>query len=201
MVIKNDVSVFIWDETISLSFGVPVLIILLITFLTDFYTFLHLDDNKQFSAYHVEDQFLIKKCKVCNTHCNDQSIVRHKVDVPLKSTSISFIFLALLCVMFSPQIFILPLYRIYFYLTTVLWFWTTANIPMIVCLSKKNNFANIAIAKQRKNQLAWNRTQNQKWEIKCAIENRNSENVHQKLKSEEIIVESKKSCMYFETDV
>ena len=70
------------------------------------------------------------------------------------------------------------------------------NIPLIVCLSRKNNFENIAAARQRTNSLAWNRTHNQQWEMKWAIEKRNSENVYQKHKSE-----SKNSCMYLETDL
>jgi hypothetical protein len=51
-------------------------------------------------------------------------------------------------------------------------FFTAMNIPMIVFLSKKNNFANISSERQRINTLAWNRTQNQQWEIKCAREDR-----------------------------
>ena len=46
------------------------------------------------------------------------------------------------------------------------------NIPMIVLLSKKNNFANISSERQRINTLAWNRTHNQQLEIKCARVNR-----------------------------
>ena len=136
----------LYDETIGLAYGVPVLVLLLLIFLTDFYTFLNIDDYKQHSASHVEDNFLRNKCKVCNKHCHDQSTVKQKIDIPLKSTSISFILMALICMMFSPQHFVLPLYRIYCYLITV-WFWTTVNIPMIVFLSRKNNFKNIASAR------------------------------------------------------
>ena len=136
----------LYDETIGLTYGVPVLVMLLLIFSTDFYTFLNIDDYKQHSASNVEDNFLRNKCKVCNNHCNDQPPIKQCIDIPLRSTSIYLILMALICLMFSPQHFVLPLHRIYFYLITV-WFWTTVNIPMIVFLSRKNNFKNIASAR------------------------------------------------------
>ena len=151
-----------------LSYGVPMFIILIITLLTDVYMFLHI--NYYISSTHwAENQFLKEICGVCNTHCNDQSIVKLKVDIPLKSTTTSCILLALIFMIVSGQSFLLPckdLDMIPFL------FFPAMNIPMIVFLSKKNNFANISSERQRINTLAWNQTHNQQWEIKCAREDR-----------------------------
>ena len=134
-----------------LSYLVPLMVILILTFLADVYTFFFINyynnSSKQCSLFHSENHSLNDTCKICHTHCQNQCIVIQKIDIPLKSTSISFILMALICMMFSPQHFVLPLYRIYCYLITV-WFWTTVNIPMIVFLSRKNNFKNIASARQ-----------------------------------------------------
>ena len=148
------------------------------------------------TTYHEENQ-------ICHTLCNDQSIYKQKLDVPFKSTCFSYIIFALMFIPISLQNFVLPYSNNIFiwFFPIVLFCNVTVNIPLIVCLSRKNNFENIAAARQRTNSLAWNRTHNQQWEMKCAIEKRNSENVYQKLTNEEIIVESKNSCMYLETDL
>ena len=162
------------DRTIVLSYGVPMFIILIITLLTDVYTFIHI--NYYISSTHrAENQFLKEICGVCNNHCNDQSIVKLKVDIPLKSTTMSFILLTLIFMIVSGQSFLVPFnYDSTFKdLDTIsALFFTAMNIPMIVFLSKKNNFANISSERQRINTLAWNRTRNQQWEIKCAREDR-----------------------------
>ena len=145
--------------------------ILLITLLTDLYTFIFINYYKHSSTYHIENHLVKDICKICNTPCNDQSIVKQKIDIPLKSTVISCSLLALICILISIHNFVLPLYKIYIYIIFV-WFFSTVNIPMIVCLSTRNNFENIATARQRKSTLAWKRTQNQQWEIKCALESR-----------------------------
>ena len=170
------------DKTILLSYGVPLFIVLIITLLTDVYTFLHINYYTS-STHQAENQFLKEICGVCSTHCNDQSIVKLKVDIPLKSTTMSCILLALIFMIVSGQSFLLPLYDstgkdrdMIFFL-----FFITMNIPMIVFLSKKNNFANISSERQRINTIAWNRTHNQQWEIKCAREDRIQRN---SLKSE-----------------
>ena len=162
------------DKTIMLSYGVPMFIILIITLLTDVYMFLHI--NYYISSTHrAENQFLKELCGVCDTHCNEQSIVKLKVDIPLKSTTTSCILLALIFMIVSGQSFLLPLYYDSTFKdvdTISFLFFTAMNIPMIVFLSKKNNFANISSERQRINTLAWNQTQNQQWEIKCAREDR-----------------------------
>ena len=162
------------DGTILLSYGVPMLIILITTLLTDVYTFIHI--NYYISSTHrAENQFLREICGVCSTHCNDQRIVKLKVDIPLKSTTMSLILLTLIFVIVGGQSFLLPLHydSTFKDLDTIsALFFTAMNIPMIVFLSKKNNFANISSERQRINTLAWNRTHNQQWEIKCAREDR-----------------------------
>ena len=159
------------DNTIMLSYGVPMFIILIITLLTDVYMFLHINYYIS-STYRAENQEI---CGVCNIHCNDQSIAKLKVDIPLKSTTMSCIFLVLIFMIVSGQSFLLPLYydSTFKDLDTITFlFFTAMNIPMIVFLSKKNNFANISSERQRLNTLAWNRTHNQQLEIKCAREDR-----------------------------
>ena len=87
----------------------------------------------------------------------------------------SFILLTLIFMIVSGQSFLVPFnYDSTFKdLDTIsALFFTAMNIPMIVFLSKKNNFANISSERQRINTLAWNRTRNQQWEIKCAREDR-----------------------------
>ena len=162
------------DKTIVLSYGVPMFIILIITLLTDVYTFIHI--NYYISSTHrAENQFLREICEVCSTHYNDQNIVKLKVDVPLKSTTMSLILLTLIFMIVGGQSFLVPLHydSTFKDLDTIsALFFTAMNIPMIVFLSKKNNFANISSERQRINTLAWNRTQNQQWEIKCAREDR-----------------------------
>ena len=161
------------DKTIMLSYGVPMFIILIITLLTDVYMFLHI--NYYISSTHrAEAHFLKEICGVCNTHCNDQSIVKLKVDIPLKSTTMSCILLVLIFMIVSGQSFLLPINDSTFKDLDMIsfLFFTAMNIPMIVFLSKKNNFANISSERQRINTLAWNQTHNQQWEIKCAREDR-----------------------------
>ena len=151
-----------------------MLIILIITLLTDVYTFIHI--NYYISSTHrAENQFLREICEVCSTHYNDQNIVKLKVDVPLKSTTMSLILLTLIFILVVGQSFLVPLHydSTFKDLDTIsALFFTAMNIPMIVFLSKKNNIANISSERQRINTLAWNRTQNQQWEIKCAREDR-----------------------------
>ena len=156
-----------------LSYGVPMFIILIITLLTDAYMFLHI--NYYISSTHRgENQFLKEICGVCNTHCNDQSIVKLKVDIPLKSTTMSCILLVLIFMIVSGQSFLLPINDSTFKDLDMIsfLFFNTMNIPMIVFLSKKNNFANISSVRQRTNTLAWNRTHNQQWEMSCARKER-----------------------------
>ena len=81
----------------------------------------------------------------------------------------SYIIFALLFISSSLQNFVLP----YWFFPIVLFLSQTVNIPLIVCLSRKNNFENMAAARQRTNSLAWNRTKKQQWEIKCVREQRN----------------------------
>ena len=108
-------------------------------------------------------------CKICHTPCNNQSIYKQKLDIPFKSTSLSYIIFALLFISSSLQNFVLP----YWFFPIVLFFSQTVNIPLIVYLSRKNNFENMAAARQKTNSLAWNRTHNQQWELNCAREQRN----------------------------
>ena len=87
----------------------------------------------------------------------------------------SLILLTLIFIIIGGQSFLLPLHydSTFKDLDTIsALFFTAMNIPMIVFLSKKNNFANISSERQRSNTLAWNRTRNQQWEIKCAREDR-----------------------------
>jgi hypothetical protein len=151
--------------------ALPVVVIQLMTIFTDFYTFLHIKlSSKQCSTtFHEENHSLKDMCKICHTCCNNQSIDRQKLDIPFKSTSFSYIIFALLGVSFSLQNFVLP----YWSFPIVLFFSLTVNIPLIVFFSRKNNFENLAAARQRTNSLAWNRTQNQQWEKKCALEQKN----------------------------
>ena len=163
----------LYDNTTMLSYLVPLVVILLITLLTDLYTFYHINyykhSSEQFSTHHVEFYSLKDLCKICNTHCNDDSIVVQKVDIPLKSTVISCILLAFSILLLS----INNHSQLIDYISLhVRLFFTTVNIPMIVCLSTRNNLANMATERQRNNTLAWNRTRNQQWERKCALEDR-----------------------------
>ena len=156
-----------------LSYLVPLVLMQLITILIDLYTYYinsYKHSTEEFSAHHAEYYSLKDICKICHTHCTDESIVVQKVDVPLKSTAISCISLACTC-FFLISINNNP-YLIFTILQFVWLFFTTVNIPMIVYLSTKNNFANIAVARQRNNTREWNRTHNQQWEKKCAREDR-----------------------------
>ena len=158
-----------------LSYLVPLIVILILTFLTDVYTFLFFNcykySSKQCSTFHMENHSLNDICRICHTHCQYQCKVKQKVDVPLKSTTISCILLAsiysLVCMFISIHDFVLPLYKMYICIIIVCCY-STVNIPMIVCLSSRNNIANIATRRQMNNTLAWNRTRRQQWEIKCA---------------------------------
>ena len=157
-----------------LSYLVPLIVILILTFLTDVYTFIfnnyYNSSSKQCSPFHVENHSLNDICRICQTHCQYQCTVIQKVDIPLKSTAISCILLVITC--FSLMSINNNPYLMFNILIFVWLFFTAVNIPMIVCLSTRNNFANIAAARQRNNSLAWNRTNNQQWEIKCAREDR-----------------------------
>jgi hypothetical protein len=154
--------------------NLPVVVIRLITILTDVYTLLHIKLlSKQCSTtYHEENHSPNDMCKICHTFCNNQSIDRQKLDIPFKSTSFSYIIFALLFISSSLQNFVLP-YWFFYHIPIVLFFSQTVNIPLIVYLSRKNNFENMAAARQKTNSLAWNRTQNQQWELNCAREERN----------------------------
>ena len=137
--------------------------------------------SKQCStAYQEENNSLKDICKICHTCCNGQSIKKQKFDVPFKSTYFSYTIFALMCIQIFLQNSVLPYNNnIYFSFFPIVLYcnFVTLNIPLIVCLSRKNNFENIAAARQRTNSLAWNKTHNQQWEMKCAIEKRNSENL------------------------
>ena len=150
-----------------MSDGLPVAVIRLITILTDFYTLLHIKlSSKQCSTtYHEETHSLEYICKICN----NQSIYKQKIDIPFKSTSFAYIIFAFLFISSFLQNFVLS----YWFYPIILFFGQTVNIPLIVCLSRKNNFENMAAARQRTNSFAWNQTKNQQWEIKCALEQRN----------------------------
>ena len=138
-----------------LSYVVPLVIIQLITLLTDLYMLYHIKyykhSSEQFSTHHAEYYSLKEICKICNTHCNDERIVVQKLDIPLKSTPISCIFLAfsILLISRNNNVYLIDNISIFVWLL-----FTTVNIPMIVLLSTRNNFANIAAARQRKNTLA-----------------------------------------------
>ena len=151
--------------------NLPVVVVRLITILTDFYTLLHIKlSSKQCSTtYHEENHSPNNMCKICHTFCNNLSIDRQKLDIPFKSTSFSYILVPFLFISASLQNFVLS----YWFFPIILFFSQTVNIPLIVCLSRKNNFENMAAARQRTNSLAWNRTKKQQWEIKCAREQRN----------------------------
>ena len=92
-----------------------------------------------------------------------------KIRYSFKSTSFSYIIFAFLFISSSLQNFVLS----YWFYPIILFFSQTVNIPLIVCLSRKNNFENMAAARQRNTSLAWDRTKNQQWEIRCALEQRN----------------------------
>ena len=165
-----------------LSNALPVVVIRLITIFTDIYTFLHIKlSSKQCpTTYHEENHSLEYICKNCHTTCNGQSIYKQKLDIPFKSTTFSYVIFALLCISAFLQNFVLPysnmisFWSYYYYnIIIAMFFSLTVNIPLIVCLSRKNNFENMAAARQSTNSLAWNRTKNQQWEIKCAREQRN----------------------------
>ena len=160
-----------------LSNALPVVVIRLITIFTDIYTFLHIKlASKQCSTtYHEENHSLEYICKNCHTRCKDQSNYKQKLDIPFKSTSFSYIIFALLCISFSLQNFVQSYSNMisFWSFPIVMFFTLTVNIPLIVCFSRRNNFENMAAARQRTNSLAWNRTKNQQWEIKCACEQRN----------------------------
>ena len=163
-----------YDNTLMLSYAVPLVVILLISLLTDLYTFYHINYCKQFSAHHEEYIYLRDKCRICETHCHDKSIIVQKVDIPLKSTATSCILFAFTCL----SIYTFTCGFSYesdlkdYISNLTLVFFTTINIPMIVCLSTNNNYVNMASARQRNNTHGWNRTENQQWEIKCAREDR-----------------------------
>ena len=162
-----------------LSYLVPLMVILILTFSADVYTFFFINyynnSSKQCSIFHAEHHSLNDVCRICHTHCQNQCIVKQKVDIPLKSTAISCILLAsinsLVCTFISIHDFALPLYKIYICIIIVCCY-STVNIPMIVCLSSRNNMANIATRRQMNNTLGWNRTRRQQWEINCALEDR-----------------------------
>ena len=65
----------------------------------------------------------------------------------------------------------MSVYSLYYYMFAALVF-SCINIPIIVCFSVKNNFANIAIERQRINNHAWDRAKKQNWEINCALQER-----------------------------
>ena len=158
----------LYDKTMTISFFVPLAVILLITILTDLFTFL----SKQYSTQLAEYYFLRDICKICQTHCNDNEKITavQKVDIPLKCTAISCILLAPMCLFHN---FVLQNISEMYMLFLLPWlFFTALNIPIIVYLSTKNNFANIAAARQRNNTLGWIRTHKQQWEIKCAHKDR-----------------------------
>ena len=169
----------LYDKTIILSYLVPLIVILILTFLTDVYTFLFINyynySSIQCSTFHMENHSLNDICRICHTHCQYQCIANQKFDIPLKSTAISCILLAsiysVVCSFISIHDFALPLYKIYICIIIVCCY-STVNIPMIVSLSSRNNISNLAIRRQTNNTLAWNRTRRQQWEIKCALEDR-----------------------------
>ena len=73
---------------------------------------------------------------------------------------------------------------------------------MIVFLSVKNNSENISRERQRINNQAWDRTQKQKWEIKCALEERNRRKSFNTSKPcHENLNEQKNKQLYVETDL
>ena len=146
------------------------LVFRLIIIFTDVYTFFHI----KFSSKQCSTSVSI--CKTCHTLCNDQNnnccCNKQKLDIPFKSTFQHDIVFAYFTISFFLQNFVLP----YWYFLIIL-FICGAEIPLIVCLSRKNNFENMAAARQRNNSNAWNRTQNQHhhqhYQIMCAREQRN----------------------------
>ena len=147
---------------------VPLLVILLITLMTDLFTF----STKQYSTLSTECYPLEDICRICHTHCidNKESTVVQKVDIPLRCTPLFYILLALICLFHN---FVLRNISETYMLFLLPWlFFTAVNIPMVVCLSARNNFVNIVAARQTHNKLGWNRTQRQQWEMSCALEDR-----------------------------
>ena len=157
-----------------MSDGLPVAVIRLITILTDFYTLLHIKlSSKQCSTtYHEETHSLEYICKICHTPCNNQSIYKQILDIPFKSTFFSNLVIAYFFISFFLQNFVLTYSDVLLIL-----FFLTLNIPLIVCWSRKNNFENMAAARQRNNSNAWNWTQNSEhhrhYQIMLAREQRN----------------------------
>ena len=158
-----------------LSDAYPVLVIGLITIFTDIYTFLHikLSSKQDSTTYHEESHPLEYICKNCHTCCNVQSIYKQKLDIPFKCSSFSYIIFALLCISFFLQNFVQSNSSMITFWLIAKFLAQTVNFPLIVCLSRKNNFENMAAARQKTNSLAWDRTKNQQWEINCAREQRN----------------------------
>ena len=118
-----------------LSNVLPLVVIRLITIFTDICTFLRIKfSSKQHSStYHEESH---------HTCCNDQSIYKQKLDIPFKSTSFSYVIFALLCISFFLQkISVLPYSNMvsfaYWSFPIAMFFTLNVNIPLIVCLSKK----------------------------------------------------------------
>ena len=143
-----------------------LLVIRLITIFTDVYTFFHIKiSSKQCSTS-------VSICKNCHTRCNDQNnnccCKKQKLDISFKSTFFFNVVFAYFFISFFLQNFVLPYWDF-----LIVLFFLAVNIPLIVCLSRKNNFENMAAARQRTNSFAWNQTKNQQWEIKCALEQRN----------------------------
>ena len=171
-----------------------LLVLKVITIFTDVYTYMHIKrSTKQCSTtYHEENPSLKDMCKPCRwtgrlPDCKNQSNHKKKLDVPFPPVSyISYIpeivvpAFALICISSSLPNFVLPYFNkivIFCFFPTMLFLTLTVNIPLIVYLSRKNNFQNIVAKRQRINSIGWNRTENQQWEMKCAIENR--ENIQQ----------------------
>ena len=147
-----------------------ILVLRLIIIFTDVYTFFHIKlSSKQCSTS-------VSICKICHTRCNDQNnnccCKKQKLDIPFKSTFFSNVVIAYFIISFFLQNFVLP----YCDFLLVLFF-LTLNIPLIVFWSRKNNFENMAAARQEDNSNAWNRTQNQQhhqhYQIMLAREQRN----------------------------
>ena len=157
------------DDKNGSFFLVPLLVTLVITLITDLFTF----SSKQYSTQPTEYYSLSNKYKICCTmHTIDhkESTVEQKVDIPLKCTPLSYILSALICLFHN---FIVKNISDMYMLFLIPWlFFTAVNIPMVVCLSTRNNFTNIMAARQRNNTIGWNRTQRQQWEINCALKDR-----------------------------
>jgi hypothetical protein len=102
-----------------------------------------------------------------NCCCNKQ-----KLDIPFKSTFFSNLVIAYFFISFFLQNFVLTYSDVLLIL-----FFLTLNIPLIVCWSRKNNFENMAAARQRNNSNAWNWNQNSEhhrhYQIMLAREQRN----------------------------